>query len=71
MAITKERRGEMSEALLWVMLMEKGITLRPNEARREAGNLSKKTGIPVEEVLEFMEELTTKAVKEAFVAQKK
>jgi len=52
--LTKERRGEIAEILIKQMMFGKGITLRPEETRRELGNLAKKTGLSKEEINLFL-----------------
>ena len=52
--LTKERRGEIAEILIKQMMFDKGITLRPEETRRELGNLAKKTGLSKEEINLFL-----------------
>ena len=64
--LTKERRGEIAEILIKQMMFGKGITLRPEETRRELGNLAKKTGLSKEEINLFLRPIIEEAMNKAF-----
>lgn len=64
--LTKERRGEIAEILVKQFLFDKGINLRPEETKREFGNLAKKTGIPKEELNLFLRPIAEEALKKVF-----
>lgn len=64
--LTKERRGEIAEILLKQYLFDKGITLRPEDAKRELGNLAKKTGLSKEELNLFLRPIAEEALKKVF-----
>ena len=66
--MTKERRGEIAYRLWKYRLKKEGIRL--DELDREIGNISKSTGIPREELREFVQEITGELVKEAFESKK-
>lgn len=66
MALTKERRGEIAEILLKQYLFDKGINLRPGEAKREFGNLAKKTKLSKEEIILFFRPIAEEALKNTF-----
>jgi len=66
LTLSKERRGEIAEVLLKQYLFDKGITLRPEEAKREIGNLAKKTGLSKEELVSFLRPITEEALKRVF-----
>ncbi len=63
--LTEERKGQI--ALLYVKEMKRknGIDLKPN-MRREIANMAKEIGVPVEEAMEFMEEIAREIFDEAF-----
>ena len=58
---------EISLVLLQFMLKRKGLHVSA-ELRREAGNISKDTGIPQKELLEFGKILILGLVEESFKA---
>jgi uncharacterized protein YfbU (UPF0304 family) len=64
--LTKERKGEIAMLLLRDRIKKEGIKLIPNELKREAGNLTERTGVPVRELMELFEELTMELVNETF-----
>ena len=64
--LTKERRGEIAEILFKEIMFDKGITLRPEETKRELGNLSKKTGLSKEELVLFLRPITEETMKKIF-----
>ena len=64
--LTKERRGEIAEILIKQMMFDKGITLRPEETKRELGNLAKKTGLSKEEINLFLRPIIEEAMNKAF-----
>lgn len=64
--LTKERRGEIAEILVKQVLFDKGINLRPEESKREFGNLAKKTGISKEEINLFLRPIAEEALKKVF-----
>lgn len=64
--LTKERRGEIAEILVKQLLFDRGINLRPEETKREFGNLAKKTGIPKEELNLFLRPIAEEALKKVF-----
>jgi len=66
--MTKERKGEIAYRLWKYRLKKEGIRL--DELDREIGNISKSTGIPREELREFVQEITGELVKEAFESKK-
>lgn len=63
----KRRMEEISLILLRHMLKRKGIHVS-TDLKREAGNISKDTGIPQKELLEFGKILTLGLVEESFKA---
>lgn len=64
--LTKERRGEIAIILVKQFLFDKGINLRPEETKREFGNLAKKTGIQKEEINLFFRPIAEEALKKVF-----
>jgi hypothetical protein len=52
MAMTKERKGEIAMDLLMDQKMQEGIKFAG--MKRELGNIASRTGIPVEELKEFV-----------------
>ena len=64
--LSKERRGEIAEILIKQYLFDKGITLRPEEAKRELGNLAKKTELSKEELVLFLRSIAEEALKKVF-----
>lgn len=64
--LSKERRGEIAEILVKQFLFDKGINLRPEETKREFGNLAKKTGIPKKELNLFFRPIAEEALKKVF-----
>lgn len=68
--LTKERRGEIAEMLLKQVLFSEGITLRTEVAKRELGNLAKKTGLSKEELNLFLRPIAEEALKKVFSGEK-
>jgi len=62
--MTKERKGEIALDLLMDQKMQQGI--RFTGMKRDLGNISSRTGIPIEELKEFVKDgimtLTEKAL---------
>ena len=65
--MSKERRGEIAEAFLRYVLAKKGgISIQPNETRRELGSAAKAIGVPVDELRQFVRSIVEEFVDEAF-----
>jgi hypothetical protein len=62
--MTSQRKGEVAYALWKYRMGREGIRLN-SDIKREFGNVSKATGIPQEEIVEFVKELTEELLKEA------
>ncbi|PIR88673.1 MAG: hypothetical protein COU09_01110 [Candidatus Harrisonbacteria bacterium CG10_big_fil_rev_8_21_14_0_10_44_23] len=63
---TNVRRNEIAYLLLKQQIREKGIrNLNGNDLRREAGGLSKKTGVKMDEMTIFITELFQNLLGEA------
>jgi hypothetical protein len=65
--LTEERKGEIALMILKMRLRMDGIRLGRN-TRREIGNTAKELGVPFEEALQLMEELTKELMVETFVS---
>ncbi len=61
----KVRKGEIALMMLEEQLRGEGIRLTP-KFKREMGNKAKAIGIPIEEFMEFIEELVRAQVDEVF-----
>lgn len=69
MAMTNQRKGEIAYALLKVHLRKVGM--RYDIIRREAGTVSKETGVLAEDLIEFAELLNLEVHGEIFEELKK
>ncbi|MFA6251955.1 MAG: hypothetical protein WCX74_00915 [Candidatus Paceibacterota bacterium] len=58
------RKGQIALKVLQERIQREGITLNPGNTKRELGNLSQKTGIPVEELKEFMKEEALRVIEQ-------
>jgi hypothetical protein len=65
MALSKERRGEIALALVKNEFRRNGVRLSSN-SRRELGVTAKDTGIPVEDLEEFILEVLPEMIGDAF-----
>jgi hypothetical protein len=63
--MTAERRGQIALLLLKDRLRNEGVRLKP-DMKREIGNQAAKIGVPVEEAMQFVEELIREMVEEVF-----
>ncbi len=63
MAMTKERKGEIAMDLLMDKAMQEGI--RFTGMKRNLGNLASRTGIPMEELKEFIRDGITALTEKA------
>lgn len=59
------RKGQIALLLFKQRMREEGIRIKPN-MRREVANEAKKIDIPVEEAMEFLEEISREMFDEAF-----
>lgn len=59
------RKGEIALKMLKKQLRDEGIRLTPN-FRRDMGNKAKAIEIPIDEFMEFIEELVREKVDEVF-----
>jgi len=59
------RKGQIALLLIKRKLRKDGIRLTPN-FRREIGNEAKTTGVPFDELMEFIEIMVREQVEEAF-----
>jgi len=50
------RKGEIALAILRKIERKEGIMINPSRTKRELGNLSKETGIPIDELVVFYKE---------------
>jgi hypothetical protein len=50
------RKGQIALAVLRNIARKRGITVNPSQSKRELGNLSKETSIPIDELLTFYRE---------------
>jgi hypothetical protein len=66
MGLTKERRGEIALALLQDRIANEGLKLSPKNTKRDIGNLSKDTGIPFDEMMEFAEWISRETLEKTF-----
>ena len=64
--LSKERRGEVAEILIKQFLFDKGMNLRSEGAKRELGNLAKKTELSKEELVLFLRPIAEEALKKVF-----
>ena len=62
MALSKERKGEIALALLKYRLKREGLQL--NNLKRELGNAAQATGIPLNELTEFIGEMFAELTEE-------
>ncbi|MEK9183564.1 MAG: hypothetical protein AAB890_00635 [Patescibacteria group bacterium] len=65
MALTKERKGEIALAVLKARAKQEGFRIYPG-IKRELGNLTKETGIPVDELEEYIREFALELLNETF-----
>lgn len=68
--MNEKRKGEVALALWRYRLETKGVELSPEAVRREVGNVAKSTGVPFDEIMQFMRELTMELFEKSF-SQKK
>ncbi len=69
--MNEQRKGEIALAILKDQLKEDGMRkLDASSIRRSIGNLSERTGISQEELLQFGKIILTDVVAEAFTAKK-
>lgn len=59
MRMTRERKHAIGYQILLARIAKEGIVTDTDAIRRQAGNESKKLGIPVDELLEFYLEFIT------------
>ncbi len=64
MKLSKERKGEIALAALKYQLKNKDIKIN-SDVKRGLGNLSKETGISLEELMVFAKEILNEALNEA------
>lgn len=64
LTITKERRGEIVEVMFVELALEKGVNVS-RQMKRGLGNLSKETGIPIEEIKEVALSVGKKVLEKA------
>ena len=69
MALTEVRKGEIALALMRAQAKKEGLRLQPERIRRSVGQLSGKTGIPVDELMEFGELIAQELMRESFHAK--
>jgi hypothetical protein len=68
--MTKERENEVMRAILKDVAREKGFKIVPaTELKRDMGNVSKRTGIPVPELLEVIKPIAEELFTEMFSAE--
>jgi hypothetical protein len=65
MALSEERRGQIALALVKARFRRDGLRLSP-AARRELGATAAETGVPIEELEQFVFELLPEMVGDAF-----
>jgi predicted transcriptional regulator len=65
MALSIIRQGELALMYLKLQISEKPISA-PNEIKRDLGNIAKKLGIELSEMLEFAKPLYEEALAEGF-----
>jgi len=66
MELTKERKGQIALALWKDRIRREGISsLKPNEVKRELGNMSVATGISIPELKQFLKDLLAEVLDEA------
>lgn len=63
----RSRKLEIAYSLIKLELQQKEIKFDKNKAQREFGNISKKTGIPAEELNIFYRDLLLEMVEETFL----
>jgi hypothetical protein len=63
--LSKERRGEIAEAVLLNFLMERGIDLG-SDLKRELGQLASRLDIPKVELKEFMKSIVEQVADDVF-----
>ena len=63
--MTEERKGQIALLLLKDRLHNEGVRLKP-DMKREIGNQATKIGVPIEEVMQFIEGLVREMVEEVF-----
>lgn len=61
----KIRRGEIALRMIEKLSRDEGIKLTPN-FRRDMGNKAKAIDVPIDEFMEFVEELVREQVEEIF-----
>jgi hypothetical protein len=70
MALSKQRMGEIARIVLVEILLRKGFTIS-KDAKRELGNLSANTGVPEDELREFLNEILPELTAKAFKPKKR
>ncbi len=63
--MTEERKGQIALLLLKDRLRNEGVRLKP-DMKREIGNQATKIDVPIEEAMQFVEELVRELVEEVF-----
>ena len=69
MALTQERRGRIAEQLVWREFRKNRISLDPTEFNRNLGNVSKETGISVDELKGFFEPMVRTSLDRMFLSK--
>lgn len=58
------RKGQIALAVLRNLANKRGLTVNPSQSKRELGNLSKETGVPLEELRVFYKEEITLLIEQ-------
>ncbi|MEX1014999.1 MAG: hypothetical protein WDZ80_07640 [Candidatus Paceibacterota bacterium] len=67
MSLSKQERGDIAEKLVRKILQDKGLSsLKPNDLRRELGNIAKKIDVETDKLIEFVQPIYEELLKEAF-----
>lgn len=64
--LSKERKGEIALLVLAARFKKNGINLKPDLMLEEISDLVASTGVPTEEITEFMEEMVTELMAKTF-----
>ncbi|MDO8505482.1 MAG: hypothetical protein Q7S48_02820 [bacterium] len=68
--MSEERKGQVAVLLLKDHILEQGFTIS-SQSRRNLGNVAKRIGVPLDELLEFARPLLQEALEASLAAQKK
>lgn len=67
--MNEKRKGEIALKVVKFLIRKRGVRLSP-DSMREVGNISKETGVPVEELNQFAKPLIQELLDECFATKK-